>query len=394
MKPKNNEMETITPSSQTTPILLPVEVPNGYYMETTWQISRHSVYHPLGNDHPIPSPPVAFTLHEVSQLFLVENASLEDVTKMNLMQRFPSASPPNFKLPQPPTNEANKVRAKMEESYSNTDATPNKAGVHSASIKVLHKSQPQALPPPNTNSLQSTKGKEIGSISATRPSQPVTSKTRPRLLPPLWKGQRVKDLKLKRAGAFPPAPPQAPARRAAHPGIPAGRGVLDDGKSPVRQSSMDAVHTKRKREQKDPANRTKVRRTSYDDTLEIRRDRRSWSVASSVPEAGRLFDEVLRTTAPIPGGQVPSKIDIIGWKNEIIRVGYLNSQGKLDANDEEKLQRVLLKIEGAIVTKRLLRENLGFVDAIKKIVEDEDFRGKILDKAEQILQLWNISGFL
>lgn len=130
-------------------------------------------------------------------------------------------------------------------------------------------------------------------------------------------------------------------------------------------------------------------------TSQFRRDSKSWSSASGSSKScyglhARSIESPPSRLGPNPKHPPPSRLQVITWKNELNTIEYLISQGKGDERDEEKLHKVLLKIEGANFTKQLLRDS-GLVNALKKMIEDRGFGQRVLNRLECILHSWSRS---
>ncbi|KAG6903334.1 hypothetical protein C0995_013087 [Termitomyces sp. Mi166 len=388
--------------------MFPIKVPQDYY--ETWHVSKEPVLHPLGGS-PIPLPLSAFTLHKGIQhpLMVDQPLSSDDITKMNLAKRFPSIPLPNSS--RSPSKISTDEQCRLNSNYNIPKA-------NCRPLKAIHKNQPWQLPDPGPKNALTVSGEgkckektsknsiplpSINSSTAfphsltkstTQPRhdpEPVTGTSTANINHPniLGSGQNLRRLSPEVRGN---------RKRPAH--------DIDDGTS-KSQRHIDDGGTRaippsglRRGEIKRSPGSTLSTGTDIDDNIHTSRPRRNSSIGSSAlgykPRHEmhvRFVESPPPILAPGPKHPPPSKVQMINWANELNTIVYLILQGKTDEKDEEKLQKVLSKIEEANFTRKLLQGS-ALVNTMRKMVEDRSCKQRVLDRLERILHFWAESKLL
>ncbi|KAG6833814.1 hypothetical protein H0H87_011748 [Tephrocybe sp. NHM501043] len=310
------------------------------------EVSRQATLHLLGS--PAAPSPVVFTLHKELGVPSASHYPLEYVTRRNLMQRFPN--------------------------------------MHPVSTLV---SRPIPLP-----ILKSGGASTVDSPTRTTPPH-FTPVIRPLPLP---KPKLKTGEKKPPAVAPTPVAIQSPVHHTNDTRATAG------DEHPIGNAKVK-TDTKRKRsEEKDDIPNTKLRRIAYDDALQIHQQEKGIQFSvSRTPEAQQRVRSTHLDSEPLhirKDSRPASRVQVIGWKNTIDTRNYLLSTGKLDVEDEEKLEEVLIKLDEAVLTRDLLKEvphGPQLVAAVKKVIKGIDgmqYRRRVTEKAAKVYRLWKKLGFL
>ncbi|KAH0587225.1 hypothetical protein H2248_006033 [Termitomyces sp. 'cryptogamus'] len=385
------------------PTVFPAEVPHSYSVEPILQVSQDTFLHPLGGS-PTSLPPMTFTLQkEIAHSCTVHRSvSWNDITKMNLFKRFPYTHSP----------ESNPSGRSADQHCSHVQTT-------SASVcgpSQVHENRPRPLPRPGPKAAakESVDGKckentprgQISSPStnsiihslANSTLDPASSRCNSELMI-IANDSQADTSQGSRGGRNPgmlsnSGAPKIKRKRSADD---TEDDMLESGISRLKRyingggtgSSIPPLHLRRGEIRSSSARMLPtLTHTNDDQKLGLS------ASGSSKPghEMHERFIESPRMLPPNPRPP-PSKVQVINWTNELRTIEYLISQGKTDGRDEERLNKVLLTIERANLTRKLLQES-ALDDAVKRIIEVTGCKQRVLERLENILQFWAESKLL